>query len=84
MNFLAAILVALSLVSQLFAMNIYHKGDPVKLLSNKIGPYFNPDQTYRFSDFHLFCQSKVSEKHQKDQYFGEDLEGDSKSGTIRY
>lgn len=81
MNLLRATCIVL-LVSQCMAMNVYHKGDAVKLLSNKIGPYFNPDQTYRFSDFHLFCQSKVSEEHVKDQYFGEDLEGDSKSEFV--
>ncbi|CAM8877211.1 unnamed protein product [Rhodiola kirilowii] len=35
----------------------YKAGDPVPLYANKIGPFHNPTETYRYFNFHFVPQS---------------------------
>ncbi|XP_015169592.1 transmembrane 9 superfamily member 4-like [Solanum tuberosum] len=51
----------------------YKSGDDVPFYANKVGPYFNPSETYAYFDL-PFCQPDNLEK--KKESFGEALNGD--------
>ncbi|XP_047321904.1 transmembrane 9 superfamily member 3-like [Impatiens glandulifera] len=51
----------------------YKRGDPVPLYANKVGPFHNPSETYRYFDL-PFCSPGVVKE--KKEAFGEVLNGD--------
>ncbi|KAH7307317.1 hypothetical protein KP509_22G054000 [Ceratopteris richardii] len=51
----------------------YAKGDPVPLYANKVGPYQNPSETYRYFDLPFCPPAHVTEKREA---LGEVLNGD--------
>ncbi|KAK6921583.1 Nonaspanin (TM9SF) [Dillenia turbinata] len=51
----------------------YKSGDPVPLYANKVGPFHNPSETYRFFDL-PFCSS--GDMKEKKEDLGEVLNGD--------
>ncbi|CAI5950181.1 unnamed protein product [Closterium sp. NIES-65] len=71
---LAAVLLAAVIVADASASDHrYGQGDSVPLYVNKVGPFSNPSETYKFFDL-PFCQpGKLEEKHQS---LGEVLNGD--------
>lgn len=53
--------------------HIYKENDHVPLYSNKVGPFHNPSETYRFYDLPFCSPDHVTEKK---EYLGEVLNGD--------
>lgn len=51
----------------------YAKGDPVPLYANKVGPFQNPSETYRYFDLPFCPPAQVTEKREA---LGEVLNGD--------
>ncbi|KAK4484101.1 hypothetical protein RD792_011321 [Penstemon davidsonii] len=51
----------------------YHAGDPVPLYANKVGPFHNPSETYRYYDLPFCLPEKLKEKTEA---LGEVLNGD--------
>ncbi|KAE8789355.1 hypothetical protein CFC21_062384 [Triticum aestivum] len=51
----------------------YKLGDPVPLYANKVGPFHNPSETYRYFDLPFCSPEKVKEKSEA---LGEVLNGD--------
>ncbi|KAG5531885.1 hypothetical protein RHGRI_026482 [Rhododendron griersonianum] len=51
----------------------YNRGDPVPLYANKVGPFHNPSETYRYFDLPFCLPAHVKEKKEA---LGEVLNGD--------
>lgn len=51
----------------------FAKGDPVPLYANKVGPFQNPSETYKYFDLPFCSPEQVTEKKED---FGEVLNGD--------
>ncbi|KAL9256164.1 Transmembrane 9 superfamily member 3-like protein [Drosera capensis] len=51
----------------------YKSGDPVPLYANKVGPFHNPSETYRYFDLPFCAPAEVKEKREA---LGEVLNGD--------
>ncbi|XP_051140217.1 transmembrane 9 superfamily member 3-like [Andrographis paniculata] len=51
----------------------YEKGDPVPLYANKVGPFHNPSETYRYFDLPFCATGEVKDKIEA---LGEVLNGD--------
>ncbi|THU49677.1 hypothetical protein C4D60_Mb06t12060 [Musa balbisiana] len=56
----------------------YKQGDPVPLYANKVGPFHNPSETYRFFDLPFCIPDHVTEKKEA---LGEVLNGDRLVGA---
>jgi len=56
----------------------YSKGDHVPLYANKVGPFHNPSETYRYFDLPFCPPDKVTEKRED---LGEVLNGDRMVGA---
>lgn len=63
----------LFLCGSLHASNTYNVGDHVPLFVNKIGPFYNPSETYRYYEL-LFCYP--DQVFEKKENLGEVLNGD--------
>lgn len=76
---IANIVILLSVFSAIVSGKGHHyqQNDNVPLFVNKIGPYSNPSETYRFYDVIKFCHPKegAEKPHQHRSNFGEKLTG---------
>ncbi|GBG32557.1 Transmembrane 9 superfamily member 2 [Hondaea fermentalgiana] len=71
----ALVLLAACLAPVLGGGETYKDGDPVRVVANKIGPYFNPTETYEYYSL-PFCAPDKMEKESHN--LGEILAGDRK------
>ena len=56
-----------------FAMDSYQRGDKVEVFVNKVGPYFNPHETYHYYSLPVCRPDKIQHKSLT---LGEVLDGD--------
>ena len=56
-----------------FAMESYQRGDKVEVFVNKVGPYFNPHETYHYYSLPVCRPDKIQHKSLT---LGEVLDGD--------
>ncbi|GAB4827283.1 Cellular adhesion and filamentous growth protein [Ancistrocladus abbreviatus] len=78
---MAGFLIAAGIISSLLIQNVksdasdhrYKPGDPVPLYANKVGPFHNPSETYRYFDLPFCSPAHVKEKKEA---LGEVLNGD--------
>jgi len=60
-------------LSSTFAMESYQRGDKVEVFVNKVGPYFNPHETYHYYSLPVCRPEKIQHKSLT---LGEVLDGD--------
>ncbi|CAD7700344.1 unnamed protein product [Ostreobium quekettii] len=53
----------------------YAEGDRIEMFANKVGPYYNPSETYQYYSF-AFCPPPSDKRVFKPEDLGEVLEGD--------
>jgi transmembrane 9 superfamily protein 3 len=56
--FIAILFLSLNLISCNEINHIYHRGDPVHMYFNKVGPYHNPQETYSYFSLPFCGESK--------------------------